>query len=707
MKAVKFLSVISIVILLSACGRKEAGEWEIHEDVGEPWTISNTIQLPIMNPKYILCSDDALLYLSNNTSEYVLHTLSLQSYSQETGVSLQYPEADGVSDFYLLGIYSQNFGTSDFLGLWEKRSESDEQNGYILAQYDLQGNITHILQLNQTKLKEYASNIKKIMKEDDVYYLLTNDRLIVITEDGTFKEIKQVAEKSELLTLQDNLFLLENYNNKTIIHQLSKGVLLKDVYEIPISANLFLTGEDGKIYLSQGDQLYRCDVEDSSAELVLQWSNAGVKYLSLQSVIKAKKDKIVILGYVNDGYEIQIIKPTEMADKRTVITLISNQYDAWLQDRAYEFNQENETYKIIIQDPGISTHDEEDLQNRIQLLLTSANPPDMVDLGLIENWRDYAEKNLFEDLTPYLETSEVVNQADYLPNILAGGKVEEKQIFIPYAFTFSMLYGQEKYLGDDLGWTLEELVQISRKQEDLSTFNLDSSSCLHHLMSIGMEEFIDFSELKCDFENQLFYDVLQCAAESGLEKGSYDNFYDDIVEERALMSVAPIVNVEFYLGYTGTVPGLIPDSEIKLTVKGYPSKDGQVKGYASMKSSTCFAISSGSNHKEGAWKFIEYLQTYKDNFYMQFPARKDWLIERMQSISQNSFANIELREYTQNDIDNLLYIIDRLKIQTKQDEIILKIIDEEAQAYFNGQKSEEEVSKIIQSRVQLYLSEQQ
>ncbi len=35
----------------------------------------------------------------------------------------------------------------------------------------------------------------------------------------------------------------------------------------------------------------------------------------------------------------------------------------------------------------------------------------------------------------------------------------------------------------------------------------------------------------------------------------------------------------------------------------------------------------------------------------------------------------------------------------------LKIVNEEAAAYFNGQKSVEDVTKIIQSRMSIYVSE--
>ena len=38
-------------------------------------------------------------------------------------------------------------------------------------------------------------------------------------------------------------------------------------------------------------------------------------------------------------------------------------------------------------------------------------------------------------------------------------------------------------------------------------------------------------------------------------------------------------------------------------------------------------------------------------------------------------------------------------------DVLLKIVNEEAAAYFNGQKSVEDVTKIIQSRMSIYVSE--
>lgn len=64
-----------------------------------------------------------------------------------------------------------------------------------------------------------------------------------------------------------------------------------------------------------------------------------------------------------------------------------------------------------------------------------------------------------------------------------------------------------------------------------------------------------------------------------------------------------------------------------------------------------------------------------------------------------------LPEFGENDIKAIKNILKNLKFQVNGESEILMIIKEEAAAYFAGQKSAEEVADIIQSRVQVYLKE--
>lgn len=64
-----------------------------------------------------------------------------------------------------------------------------------------------------------------------------------------------------------------------------------------------------------------------------------------------------------------------------------------------------------------------------------------------------------------------------------------------------------------------------------------------------------------------------------------------------------------------------------------------------------------------------------------------------------------LPEFGQADLDKMQKILDNLSFSVNSENDVLNIILEEAGAYFAGQKSTDEVSDIIQSRIQVYLKE--
>ena len=65
----------------------------------------------------------------------------------------------------------------------------------------------------------------------------------------------------------------------------------------------------------------------------------------------------------------------------------------------------------------------------------------------------------------------------------------------------------------------------------------------------------------------------------------------------------------------------------------------------------------------------------------------------------------EIYAATQEQGDAILAAIDSASVLLGSDDTVTQIITEEAQAYFEGQKTAQEVAGIIQSRVQIYVDE--
>jgi hypothetical protein len=79
--------------------------------------------------------------------------------------------------------------------------------------------------------------------------------------------------------------------------------------------------------------------------------------------------------------------------------------------------------------------------------------------------------------------------------------------------------------------------------------------------------------------------------------------------------------------------------------------------------------------------------------------------EERENIRYTSGGEVLIGENTDADNEKIMDLINSISYVSRRDENIIKIISEEAPAFFEGQKSAAEVAGIIQNRVSLYVSE--
>ena len=75
------------------------------------------------------------------------------------------------------------------------------------------------------------------------------------------------------------------------------------------------------------------------------------------------------------------------------------------------------------------------------------------------------------------------------------------------------------------------------------------------------------------------------------------------------------------------------------------------------------------------------------------------------SINYDDGWSYTYHQVTQEEVDMVLELMDVAKPASSSNDAIMSIINEEAEAYFKGQKSVDDVAGIIQSRVNVYVSE--
>lgn len=163
------------------------------------------------------------------------------------------------------------------------------------------------------------------------------------------------------------------------------------------------------------------------------------------------------------------------------------------------------------------------------------------------------------------------------------------------------------------------------------------------------------------------------------------------------------------------------DSGEKYAFAGFPNPDGTMRTI--LRGGLEFAIVSTAGNKEGAWKFMEDLLSSE-------PAEKDLWPDQLLSNRNNmqKFIETELALYgqeyvesldeegnvirhysdhsiTQAHVDNFEKALDVGRKVSSMNMVLGAIVYEEADYYFNGAKSAEEVVKIIQNKANLYLAE--
>ena len=149
---------------------------------------------------------------------------------------------------------------------------------------------------------------------------------------------------------------------------------------------------------------------------------------------------------------------------------------------------------------------------------------------------------------------------------------------------------------------------------------------------------------------------------------------------------------------------------------GYPAESGN--GICILPAGNALAITTVCEEKEKAWEFVKYVGVQKKDGFAVFPCYIPLFEETMEKARQNadskepatqvswgSTGTMDVMHASLEEIDMLQVLLEEGGVSGGFYEEILRIVSEEAGAYFGGSKSAEQVAEIIQSRVQIYMVE--
>lgn len=506
-------------------------------------------------------------------------------------------------------------------------------------------------------------------------------------------------------------------------------------------------GIDKDFLVQDGSKVYEYDTKSQTAEELFTWLDSDINgnYVQNFGVLEDGRILAVTMDWDTNENGIALLtkkKASEVPQKETIV--IGSLYGGGdIQSAAVKFNKSNEKYRISIRGYLDSNNwDGNDYNaymadgiNRMNNDITSNNCPDILDLSGL-NIKQLAAKGVFEDLGAYLDKSSKLNREDFLENILEAYTINGTLISIPYSFQLQMVVGKGSDVGNEMGWTLDELIAYADAHPDAQPFDYTSKDqIMMYLMVYNADSFIDWSTGDCHFDTDEFKSILNFV----------NRFPDEVNWEEEDISTPNKIQKGDVLLYQTNIYDF---QEIQVCNEifqgdasyiGYPTTDGSAG--CMLSAAQAYAITSKSKQKDGAWEFIEGFLTREENpergySYFGFPTMKsklDAMAEDAVKVEYYTDENGEMvldengeaivmgagggfsysdgwsydyRTPTQEEVDLTMKLMELAKPVTySQGDEVLNIINEEAAAFYKGQKSVDEVASVIQSRIKIYVGE--
>lgn len=343
-----------------------------------------------------------------------------------------------------------------------------------------------------------------------------------------------------------------------------------------------------------------------------------------------------------------------------------------------------------------------------------------------------SSRGAFINLYEMMNTDSEININTLNSHILELHETDGSLYCLPFCYTISTLIGESCYVGDNEGWTLDEMISCWEKMPEGTMIEGHKEKNYVYLTVLkGMlGSFIDYKNAKANFDSSDFKKALE-----------FCNTFDDIYGKYSYpeYNAVNFVYEQRFYGFAETHVNLWEKFRgSSYTFVGYPSDDN-CGGFINTEGSRMAICSSVTEEEKiGAWEFI---RSYcLDDFQTDYYCRKEtYLIdgeqkemylepkgfpmnvsvynkladEAMNGKHMDSVISIGGNQYdigylTQDELDHLTAYTNKIQnLSVNIDDDLDRIINDEIFKYFNSEVSVDDCISLIQNRAELMLSEKQ
>ena len=480
--------------------------------------------------------------------------------------------------------------------------------------------------------------------------------------------------------------------------------------------------------LNNGVSVVRYHYQSGEKEEILRWSDSGIDGNTVNAVNMLSDGRIAVLcqDWMNNKTTVALLSGVSRAEapekKEIVVAQLYPNPD--LTAAAALFNKQSENYHVTVKNYVGFNADQEEAEaarTRLAAEIISGNGPDMLEsTSLGEKKEQLVSQGAFVDLNPYLDSSTVLKRDDMVENVLESETYNGMLLDIPASFDIYTYMGLSDKLGKKMGWTYEDAINLLRENPDAELCDSYGKTAIL-VFCTDLNAYVDWERATCKFDCDEFRELVEFVGQRTVSDGSvfgnggggWPLLYEKLGNGEVLLAFTGISN--FY-----TLTRMREELQGDVTVIGEPTTDGTAAGQLLIQSG--LSILSQSKVKDGAWEFLEfYFSQGEDRYRYGFPnswsklngiAADQVEVRRYEDgepilidgkpISKNGYPYVS----TQEEIDRTFEVIRAAqKVASEQEEKLKQFIREEAEAFYQGQKSLDAVVDAIQRRASIYLSE--
>ncbi len=604
------------------------------------------------------------------------------------------------------------------------------------------------------KAKE-SVNLDSVMEEQaDTYvqYLLGDNQgntyigydqtITVLDKDGKKLFDLQVDNWiNSMFATADGQVLVSYWGDGVEVHTIDlaakkMGDKIEALSEIRFGNYTFASGRDTDLLFSAESDLYSYNFGDAQAQKLLNWIDCDVDENDIQCFSVLEDGRILVITSNWDGESdanrVELVyltkkKGSEVPEKK-ILTYGTLMLDYDIRKQILEFNKTNQEYRIEVKEYYTDYSAEDAYTNAVQRMnsdIVSGQCPDIIDIST-GNVQSYISKGVVADLYPFMDKDEEINREDYLESILKAYEKNGKLYAMPSAFFISTMMAKVSDVGDRQSITLDEVMELSKGlPEGAELYQYASkSSVLSSIMRMNMDVYANWETGECKFNSEEFIKALEFANTFPAEfnwDADRPSAPTMIREGKLIMMDVSISSMQEYQMYKGMYGEPV-------TFIGYPTS--KESGSFIISNGSLPAMSAKSPYQEGVWQFIrtritKEAQESDSGYRYGFPVMKSALEKQFADDMEDEYYEdengtkhkqskttwgyddfqIEIFAATEEEVAAVRKLIESVNSSYQFDTQMFTIIEEEAGAFFEGQKSAKDVADIIQSRIQIYVNE--